>query len=284
MKLRIAVISNAEKDKDFSYTHMICDELLKLNVNVIVPDTEKARKELSSVTYFPGDEIFKNSELVIVIGGDGTILHAAKNAALYGIPVLGVNAGRLGFMAGLEMDELNSLQRLITGEYEVDCRMMLEIHAAGYKNVYYALNDAVVSKGSLSRIIDMSVTCNGREVGNYRADGIIVSTPTGSTAYSLSAGGPVIDPRLDSIGVTPICPHSLISRTILFEPKSIICVTPLKLFGKDAYLTIDGQNNIRLENKMEVRISRSLIKARLVKLKDFSFYETLRNKLNERDI
>jgi len=128
------------------------------------------------------------------------------------------------------------------------------------------------------------VTSNGREVAGYRADGIIISTPTGSTAYSLSAGGPIVDPLLESIGITPICPHSLISRTILFEPNSQISILPHNLQEKEAWLTIDGQNIVRLESGAEVFVSRSKLKTKLVRLKDISFYEVLKNKMNERGI
>jgi NAD+ kinase len=186
-------------------------------------------------------------------------------------------------MAGLEVDELDRLERIFDGDYEIDSRMMLEVKTSS-GGVLYALNDAVIYKGERSSIIDIRVDCNSREVGNYHADGIIISTPTGSTAYSLSAGGPVIDPGLESIGITPICPHSLIARTILFEPESQLCVYPCKLEGKEAFLTVDGQDIIKLESDAFVTVSRSQFKTKLVKLKDISFYEVLKHKMSERGI
>lgn len=237
---------------------------------------------LDTLTYLDESSIYKEADVIIAVGGDGTILHAAMQAVKRQIPVLGVNTGRLGFMAGLEVYELDKLKYIVDGQYEIDSRMMLEIKTESRSGVYYALNDAVISKGELSRIIDITLECNGREVGNYRADGIIVSTPTGSTAYSLSAGGPIVDPGLESIGITPICPHSLISRTILFEPDSILYIYPHNIRDKDAYLTVDGINIIKLKEREKVTISRSNLKTKLIKLKDTSFYEVLNKKMNER--
>jgi len=281
--LRIAVISSLEKDKNFKFTRQVSSHLLKMNASVFLPASNKAAA-VENAEYLENNLLFDSAELIIAIGGDGTILHAAKSAALKQLPVLGINTGRLGFMAGLEVDELERLEKLFSGDFEIDSRMMLEVRVSGNDGVFYALNDAVVSRGSLSRIIDIMVTSNGREVAGYRADGIIISTPTGSTAYSLSAGGPIVDPLLESIGITPICPHSLISRTILFEPNSQISILPHNLQEKEAWLTIDGQNIVRLESGAEVFVSRSKLKTKLVRLKDISFYEVLKNKMNERGI
>ena len=281
--MRIAVISSLEKDKNFKFTRQVSSHLLKMNASVFLPASNKAAA-VENAEYLENNLLFDSAELIIAIGGDGTILHAAKSAALKQLPVLGINTGRLGFMAGLEMDELERLEKLFSGDFEIDNRMMLEVRVSGNDGVFYALNDAVISRGSLSRIIDIMVTSNGREVAGYRADGIIISTPTGSTAYSLSAGGPIVDPLLESIGITPICPHSLISRTILFEPNSQISILPHNLQEKEAWLTIDGQNIVRLESGAEVFVSRSKLKTKLVRLKDISFYEVLKNKMNERGI
>lgn len=202
-----------------------------------------------------------------------------------GVPVLGVNIGHLGFMAGLEVDELEELKRLLNDDFITDDRMMLEITFENRPGVkYYALNDVVISKGALSRIIDISISCNGRPVSGYRADGVIVSTPTGSTAYSLSAGGPIIDPVLECIEVTPICPHSLLSRTVLFTPQTVIGLQVKKLVDKDAYLTIDGHDSVKLEEYEKVNISKAKQKAKLIRLKDISFYEVLNNKFTERGV
>lgn len=282
--MKIAVVSNDDKDKGFQYTRRICRQLAGCGGEVLVEKAHAAEVSEQNVRYLDEADLYAQAELIVVVGGDGAILHAAMHAVKRQIPILGVNTGRLGFMAGLEADELDRLPLLLNGGFELESRMMLEIETDARDEVFYALNDAVISKGDLSRIIDITVECNGREVGNYRADGIIVSTPTGSTAYSLSAGGPVVDPMLECIGITPICPHSLISRTVLFEPSSRLCIYPHKLEGKDAFLTVDGMTIIRLTSGERITISRSVRKTKLVKLKDISFYEVLNQKMNERGI
>jgi NAD+ kinase len=280
--LKIAVISGEEKDKGFVFTRQICTRLMKYNAEVLADNKHTQGIALEGVCYLDEESIYRQAELIIAVGGDGTILHAAMRAIDRQVPVLGVNTGRLGFMAGLEVDELDRLSRLFDGSYEIDSRMMLEVKTQSCTGSYYALNDAVISKGELSRIIDITLSCNDREVGSYRADGIVIATPTGSTAYSLSAGGPVVDPGLECIGITPICPHSLISRTILFKPDSQLCLYPHKLDGKDAYLTVDGMNIIKLSDGEKVTISQSHLKTKLVKLKDISFYEVLNKKMTEK--
>jgi NAD+ kinase len=280
--LKIAVVSSEEKDRGFEFTRQICRNLMRYDAEILANDAHRIAIGVSGVKYLDETAIYDEADIIITVGGDGTILHSAMHALRRQTPVLGVNTGRLGFMAGLEVYELDKLSKLIDGSYEIDTRMMLEIHTQFQKDTFYALNDAVISRGELSRIIDITLECNGREVGRYRADGIIASTPTGSTAYSLSAGGPIIDPGLESIGITPICPHSLISRTIIFEPDSVLNVYPLMLQGKGAYLTVDGINVINLSNEEKITISRSKLKTKLIKLKDTSFYEVLNKKMNER--
>lgn len=281
--MKIAVISNPDKDLEFRYSKTICTRLLELGAQVLAPDEREKEIGIRGVIYNDEDDIYKVADAVVALGGDGTILQIAKRASVFGKPVLGVNIGRLGFMAGMEVDELDGLERLLLGDYIIDERMMLAARASGGDGrEFCALNDVVLTKGALSRILDIEVSCGGRPVATYRADGIIVSTPTGSTAYSLSAGGPVIDPALESIGVTPICPHSLVSRTVLFSPGAVIGLRAVRLMEKEAFLTVDGQDVLKLENGETVYISTAKCKARLIKLKNMSFYEILNNKLSER--
>lgn len=280
--MKIAVITGEEKDKHLYYTGETCRRLLRLGAEVLVPESHRAALELESIAYCSPGMLFEQADIVVTIGGDGTILHTARNALRRQTPILGINTGRIGFMAALEVDELDMLSRLVAGDYRIDQRMMLEIRIGSSDETYYALNDAVISKGAISKIIDMSLECNGSPVANYRADGLIMSTPTGSTAYALSAGGPVIDPQVPCIGVTPISPHSLIFRPMIFEPESRLCATPHHLYGKDAYLTVDGLTIIRLSDGVPVHISRSRLVTQLVRLKDMSFSQVLFHKMNER--
>ncbi len=281
--MEFGVIPSVEKDKDLCHTAEVCRRLLALGVKVLVPDAVAPFLQMDGLTFVPHDAIYETAELIIVLGGDGTILHAAKKAAPRHLPVLGINVGRLGFMAGLELNELDRLSMLVRGEYQIDNRMMLSVRVGnGPKS--FALNDAVISKGALSRLIDVRVNCDTRLVGNYRADGLIVFTPTGSTAYSLSAGGPVTDPELQCIGLTPMCPHSLISRTILFSPDAHICLYPERLEDREVYLLLDGKQAVRLESGVRVEITRAKQRTHLVRLKDTSFYQVLNHKMNERSI
>ena len=282
----VSVVANRDHDPDFYYTNLICRRLHELGSEVRVEECYQKSGPSGMHAWKPALQN-KKSDLIITLGGDGTILNVAKGAAQADIPVLGINIGRLGFMAGIEADELAALPKLLTGSYQIEQRMMLEVciqHEGQAAKHYYALNDAVVSKGAVSRIIDISVTCNGRFVWNYRADGLILATPTGSTAYSLSAGGPVIDPAIESVVVTPICPHSLISRTMLFSPESSLGVKVDDLESRQAFLTVDGQEIITLQQKDEIAVTRAAVKAKLIRLKDTAFYEVLNRKFLERGI
>lgn len=269
------IISNREKDLGLVYARQIAERLRRL--------TDEEPAVFDYARHFVrgrGEPLqrYNEHDIAIALGGDGTILHVAKHAAMRGIPVLGVNIGRVGFMAGIEYSELDCIDRLCTGSYRTEERMMLEVRAEG--SVWHALNDAVVCKGALSRMIDIGLSSNGRFLCDYRADGVIFSTPTGSTAYALSAGGPMIDPQLDSIGATPICSHSLISRTILFAPKDTLSAQTRVAEDVEAYLSVDGQDVIRLTGETPVEIRRSAVRARLIMLKDVSFYEAISGKLS----
>lgn len=281
--MRIAVVTNPDKDEKFLYTRLICSRLLELGAKLFVPPQAACEDLSHEVKVVPNDAVYSCADAIVALGGDGTILHTAKRAAFSDVPVLGVNIGRLGFMAGLEVDELDGLEMLTNGNFKTDERMMLKIAFENRPGAErYALNDAVISKGALSRIIDIGLSCDGRTVGGYRADGVIVSTPTGSTAYSLSAGGPIIDPVLESFAVTPICPHSLISRTVLYSPDAVIGLQVQRLAERDAYLTVDGEDATRLAEYERVFITKAEQKAKLIRLKDISFYEVLFNKFTER--
>ena len=195
--MNIAVIPNLTKKDAFPLTDRAVKTLLALGAKPLLPEELQPLFPLPGAAFASERELYRNSDTVLCIGGDGTIIRCAKEAARYGKPVLGINVGRLGFVAGLEADELERLSDLIHGEYTTEERMMLEVSLEenGLVKRYYALNDAVVARGTLSRILDLRVLLNESNVCDYRADGLIVATPTGSTAYSLSAGGPVIDPR-----------------------------------------------------------------------------------------
>lgn len=221
--------------------------------------------------------IYSQSDIAITIGGDGTLIKHAKAASVYGVPCLGINTGRLGFLANLEESDLDYLNALKTGDFTVEKRMMLSVAAECDNEIKYegvALNDVVISSGSVARLTDIRMNISGDEI-DYRADGIIFSTPTGSTAYSLSAGGPIIDPKVRGILVTPICSHSLTARPILASEDSEISVALQKSSRTNAYLTVDGVNFGDVTPQTLIKISSANNDARLINLTSSTIYKTL---------
>lgn len=229
-------------------------------------------------------EALEGSDVAVAIGGDGTIMHVAKAAAEIGCPVLGINGGRVGFLAGIEPEELEQLPQLLSGDYMVDERLLLDItvHTAQGEQTFLAMNEAVLSRGSLSRLLDVTVTADGGDVMTCRGDGMIVATPTGSTAYSLSAGGPVVDPAVDCILLTPVCPHALDSRSRLLPAYTELTLRATTADGETAYLTVDGEENIPLSPEDYVTISRADTTARLIRLTAATVHDGLRRKLSDR--
>ena len=220
-----------------------------------------------------------NCDFVIAYGGDGTILQAAKQASFYNKAVLGINGGRFGYTAGLEIDELELLNNLQTKEFQLDKRMMLEVSVSSMSEKIYCVNDVVVSRGALSRIVDISLSIGDNDLMNTRSDGVIVSTPTGSTAYSLSAGGPILDPSINSILITTICPHSFFDRPIVLNSEEVIKISGGQNCDNELYLTVDGENSIKLKNDDVVTIKKSNeFVANLIRIKNDSFMNVLNKK------
>ena len=245
----------------------------------------KGRKSVE-FNYVSPDEVYGLVDAVIVLGGDGTILDASRRAAPFGVPVMGLNLGRLGYLAELEIGELAMLSRLAEGDYRLEKRSMINIEIIDCEGKVrkheYALNDAVLSNGSISRIVDLELYEGGVQVAGYRADGMIISTPTGSTAYSLAAGGAIVDPRLNCLCVTPICPHSLNSRPLIFSDCADIEIKNVCQREKSLFLTVDGRINYEIFIGERVHVTRSELETNLICLKDFGFYERLRQKMNDR--
>jgi len=237
-------------------------------------------------TFIPMEEAYKSTDAVIVLGGDGTLLESARRSAPFGTPVMGINLGHLGYMAELEVGELDELERIVRGDYRIEERSMLNIELITpdkqIRKSEYALNDAVLSNGSISRVVDLELYEGGIHIANYRSDGMIISTPTGSTAYSLSAGGAIVDPRLSCFCVTPICPHSLYARPMIFPDSASLEVKNVCQREKTLFLTVDGRANYELTIGETVRITRSPLITRFVRLKNGSFYDRLRQKMTDK--
>lgn len=224
------------------------------------------------------DRELPTASVVICFGGDGTILHMAKAATRHGIPILGVNIGTMGFMAELENTELDQLAGLATGDYAIDSRMMLDVTVHRDRDIIFhdiGLNDVVVTKGAVARIVHLSVKCDGVQAMECGGDGVIVSTPTGSTAYNLSAGGPIMEPEAHSMIVTPICSHDLASRPIVASDKRIITVSLTQNARRSAYLSVDGGKAVRMNIGDVATVRKSNLATKLVRLKERSFYDVV---------
>lgn len=227
---------------------------------------------------------FGKLDLVLVLGGDGTLLNTARLTAPFQLPILGINMGYLGFLTEVDLENLFfSLERLVTGEYSLEERMMLRCELKREEKIideFLALNDIVVAKGPFSRMILFDAYVNDQYIDTYSADGIIVSTPTGSTAYSLSAGGPIVFPEVELMLLTPICPHTLYSRPMVIGPDKNVRVV-LKSDIEDVMLTVDGQHGYKLIKGDEIVVKKSPLQTKLVRLNKKSFGDILRNKLRE---
>lgn len=223
--------------------------------------------------------LYNNIDFAFVVGGDGTIIHHAKALAMFNKPVLSINAGRVGYLANLEPNDIEKIRLIPENKFTSEKRMLLksDLVLPDKTITEYCINDAVISKGALSQIIDITATV-GSDVLSYRADGLIACTPTGSTAYSMSAGGPLIDPNIDSIMLTPICPRSFFSRPLLLDSKSYVTIRASRK-NADIFLTIDGERSHKFEPNSYVRISKAPFCAQFLKINDNTFCNTVSKKL-----
>ena len=227
------------------------------------------------------DRELPGADMLICFGGDGTLLHTAKTATRQGIPVLGVNIGTMGFMAELESGELSQLARIANDDYTIDNRMMLDVTVHRDRDIIFhdlCLNDVAITKGAVARIVHLKVQCDGVQAMECGGDGIIVATPTGSTAYSLSAGGPIVEPDAHSILITPICAHDVASRCIVVSDKRTVSVTMTQNARRNAYLSVDGGRTLRMNMGDVATIKKSNLCTKLVRLKDRSFFDVVNMK------
>ncbi len=278
----IAIQTNFNVPEKSETAALVASRLSAHGIGVFAERSGK-RHSIENISFVPADDLYARADMIIAIGGDGTVLEAVRRGIDRDLPVLGVNKGTVGYMTELEVNEIALLDRIADGDYTTESRMMLDIEVwSGERRLYIsrALNDAVVSNGSVSRIIDLELYAEGDSVGRYRADGMIISTPTGSTAYSLSAGGPIITPTVDAMLVVPICPHSFSARPTVFGADTELCIKNICQREPSLFLTVDGKVNIRLGKNERVRVTRSESTAKLVRLKDRSFFANLREKIN----
>lgn len=282
--MKIAVVPNLTREFAYSTAVSVNEQLKKHSAHILMADDSRGDfSDDDNIEFGTLDNIAKKCDILIAIGGDGTILHAGKVAAQYTKPILGINAGRLAFMAGLERHELGELSRLFGGDYTVDRRMMLEVQLNNKNgeciNRINCINDAVFTRRLNRTIIDLTVENSGRTVNRYRGDGIILATPTGSTAYSLSAGGPVVDPTIESILLTPICPHSLSGHSLIFRENERMTVFATREDEDELCVSCDGEPPISIQAGCITVVQKAGISAEFIRIKSDSFIETLNSKL-----
>ena len=281
---KILLTPNPYRDKDFN-TVRTAMQVLKdagADVKVCLPfDVDRSFELPKDIRFIRMEREIQDADAVICFGGDGTILHMAKTATRYGVPILGVNIDTMGFMAELESTELSQLTRLAQGDFSVDRRMMLDVTVRRDRDIIFhelCLNDAVITKGAVARIVHLSVKCDGVEAMECGGDGVIVATPTGSTAYSLSAGGPIVEPDAKNILITPICAHEMGSRCIVASMHRQISVELTRNARRNAFLSVDGGKALKLSmgDLTQIRCSDKEIK--LIRLKNRSFYDVINAK------
>jgi NAD+ kinase len=276
--MRIGILANIHKPESQSLAKKLVEWLLKrghrpLLYPDLIPLIGHQELALSEGQFGP------ESDLVVAIGGDGTILACARVVGLQGVPILGVNLGTLGFLAEIVPEHLfAAMEKVERGSYEIQERMLVKARIGKRGKWHYALNDLVIDKGGFSRVIELHVHISGHFVGSYRADGLIISTPTGSTAYSLSAGGPIVNPKMKAIIATPICPHSLAVRPLIIGSGELLSVQ-VYCDHEMAMLTVDGQAGQRLRSGAVVTAAMADRTVKLVRVDSKSFYEILRTKL-----
>ncbi|MBQ8850613.1 MAG: NAD(+)/NADH kinase [Clostridia bacterium] len=284
---KIALITNYNISEKLAAAMRVADKIASYTEEILIPVSFKERVMRSKnhrkeFTYKSVEELYSTAELVIVLGGDGAMLDTARRVAATGTPIIGINMGRVGYMAELEMDELDLLPKFFEGKYRIDERAMLEAEVISGKGMKkfseFALNEATITNGSAARIVDLQLSDGDELVYTYRADGLVIATPTGSTAYSLSAGGPIIDPKLACLCVTPICPHTFSARPLVFPDTAELRVKNICVREKVLKLTLDGRATYDLYYGDSVTVRRSGLTVKLVRIKEQSFYSKIRMK------
>ncbi len=282
---RIILTPNPYRDKEFK-TVREAARILKeagMEPRICLPfEVDRSFQLPRDLRFSRLDRELPGAAGVVCFGGDGTILHMAKAATRHGVPILGVNIGTMGFMAELESTELSMLSKLANNEYTLDKRLMLDVTVHRDRDIIFhdiGLNDAVITKGAIARVVHLGVKCDGVVAMESSGDGIIVATPTGSTAYSLSAGGPIVEPEAQNMLITPICSHDMLSRSIVASQNRVVTVELIHNPNRNAYLSVDGGKAQRLCMGDVVTIRKSNLVTKLIRLKERSFYDVVNMKL-----
>jgi NAD+ kinase len=257
--------------------------LRKHGIRVLVSIDADRSREIEGATHVDEKELAASADLVVAVGGDGTLLHAARHVAARNVPLVGINRGRLGFLTDVSPEHmLETIDAILAGDYLADRRVMLAAKLSSAQDApsLFAVNDVVVQKGDTGRLLDFTTDVDGSYVNTHRGDGLIVATPTGSTAYALSCGGPIIQPNVDALVMVPICPHSLSDRPLLLPTTSMVRVTLDNAGGSAAHVVCDGEPLGRLAAGESLIISVAEQTVTLLHPRDYNYYDLLRSKLN----
>lgn len=279
--MKVIIFPNLLKKDAYDCTLSVFDILLKLGAEISMDDTYiNTFGHMNHISFGKFSELAADADIAIAIGGDGTILKCAAKMLGKETKLLGINTGRLGFMASVEKDELSILTRLFTGDYTVSERMLImaEHTVNGKTKIYHALNDIVVSS-RYTKIIEFEVSVKNNTIGNYLADGVVFSTPTGSTAYSLSAGGPIIEPELECIEMNLVCPHSLFARPMIYTADSELSFVHHSPEETAVGFSVDGNDPVMLKKDETLIIRKSDHKIKLIDMTGITFYDSLNRKL-----
>lgn len=285
---KVAIITKLECDVDFSYTREAVKVLSECGLQVLINQNVKYRlgdQRDHVLLIYSERDLFETSDMIVVLGGDGTMLDVCIRASENAKPVVGVNLGNLGFLTAVERDKITALSEIANGNFSIEERMMLDVELTAKFTVHRqrVLNEVVIASGTRSKIGEFELQNGEEKLLGYRADGLIIATPTGSTAYSLSAGGPVIDPTASLISVTPICPHTLLRSSVIFAPETEITVRgKTKADNTDILITTDGKNSTYLSCDSEIKIRKSKYTSKIVKIGQDRFFDILETKLNKK--
>lgn len=281
---KVILCPNPYRDNDLKVAEQSKRILEEVGLQTVIclPFQQEGTARKTTIPVTPLENEIKSADLLIAFGGDGTILHLAKTVALHDVPVLGINLGSLGFMSELEPNELERLRDLANWDFNVESRMMLDVSVIRNDRTVYnniALNDAVISKGSIARVVRLETFTEEGRLTRVTGDGVVISTPTGSTGYSMAAGGPIVEPTARNLLLTPICPHSTRADSYVLSPEHVITVEATDANRKFVYLSVDGGKAFSLRNGDRIRVSQSKYCTKLVRLSKKSFCEILDKKM-----